>query len=177
MEHRFILLPVAALVITAPALHATTYLSADQARELMFPGLALTHEEVTLTPEQLRAIAQASGVKPFSTRLQVWRGEAGELFIVDEVLGRHEFITFALGLDASGTVKDVEILQYNESYGDEIRNPAWRAQFVGKQHGATMKLGQDIQNISAATLSCKHVTEGVKRLLATYALVLDKPAA
>jgi hypothetical protein len=177
MDHRFLLLPAAALVIAAPALHATTYLSADQARELMFPGLAFTHEEVLLTPEQLRAIAQASGVKPFSTRLQVWRGAAGELFIVDEVLGRHEFITFALGLDATGAVKDVEILQYNESYGDEIRNAAWRAQFTGKQHGATLKLDKDIQNISAATLSCKHITEGVKRLLATYALVLGKPAA
>ena len=29
-----------------------------------------------------------------------------------------------------------------------------------------------LSNISGATLSCRHVTDGVKRLLATYALVL-----
>ena len=172
MDHRFILLPAAALVVAAPTLHATTYLTADQARELMFPGQTFTHEEVVLTPEQIRAITRMSGIKPLSTRLQLWRGAHGERFIVDEVLGRHEFITFALGLDAGGAVTDVEILQYNESYGSEIRLPAWRAQFIGKHHDAPLKLDQDIRNISAATLSCKHITEGVKRLLATDALVL-----
>jgi hypothetical protein len=172
MDHRFILLPAATLVAAAPALHATIYLAADQARELMFPGRKFTHEEVVLTPEQVRTITQASGIKPLSTRLQLWRGADGERFIVDEVLARHEFITFALGLDAGGAVTDVEILQYNESYGSEIRLPAWRAQFIGKQNGAPLKLDQDIRNISAATLSCKHITEGVKRLLATDALVL-----
>jgi hypothetical protein len=177
MDHRFILLPAAALVLAAPAAHATTYLTADQARELMFPGRTFTHEEVVLTPEQVRAITQASGVKPLSTRLQLWRGADGERFIVDEVLGRHEFITFALGLSATGAVTDVEILQYNESYGSEIRLAAWRAQFTGKQNGASLKLDQDIQNISAATLSCKHITEGVKRLLATDAIVLRSPSA
>lgn len=177
MDHRFIVLPLAALVATAPALHATTFLTAEQARELMFPGRTFVHEDIVLTPEQVRAITQASGIKPLSTRLQLWRGADGERFIVDEVLGRHEFITFALGLDAEGAVTSVEILQYNESYGSEIRLPAWRAQFIGKHHGAPLKLDQDIRNISAATLSCKHITEGVKRLLATDALVLRPRSA
>ncbi len=26
----------------------------------------------------------------------------------------------------------MEILEYRESYGDEVRNPKWRAQFTGK---------------------------------------------
>ena len=177
MDHRFFLLSATALISVAPSLHATTYLTADQARELMFPGRKFTHEEVLLTPEQVRAITQASGIKPQSTRLQLWRGADGERFIVDEVLGRHEFITFALGLHAAGAVTDIEILQYNESYGSEIRLAAWRAQFAGKHDGAPLKLDQDIQNISAATLSCKHITEGVKRLLATDAIVLRPRSA
>ena len=49
---------------------------------------------------------------------------------------------------------------------------AWRAQFVGKRADAPLKLGADIKNISGATLSSKHITDGVKRLLVTHALVL-----
>ncbi len=37
-----------------------------------------------------------------------------------------------------------------------------------------LKLTEDIQNISGATLSSKHITDGVRRLLATYDLVLAK---
>ena len=43
---------------------------------------------------------------------------------------------------------------------------------MGKRYGAKLKLTEDIKNISGATLSCLHVTAGVKRLLATHALVL-----
>ncbi len=87
-------------------------------------------------------------------------------------MGKHEFITYAVALDATGGVKDIEILDYRETYGSEVREPAWRAQFTGKHHGATLKLGDDIRNISGATLSSKHITDGVRRLLATYAIVL-----
>jgi len=57
-----------------------------------------------------------------------------------------------------------------------VSAPAWRAQFVGKRGGSPLRLGNDIRNISGATLSSKHITDGVKRLLATHAVVLA-PAA
>ena len=71
-----------------------------------------------------------------------------------------------------GAVRQLEILDYHESYGGEVHLPAWRHQFVGKQHGSPLQLNADIKNISGATLSCGHITDGVRRLLATYALVL-----
>jgi hypothetical protein len=37
-----------------------------------------------------------------------------------------------------------------------------------------VKLNQDIQNIGGATLSCKHLTDGVKRVLTLYDAVLKK---
>jgi Na+-translocating ferredoxin:NAD+ oxidoreductase RnfG subunit len=98
----------------------------------------------------------------------------GGWFLVDEVLGKHEFITYALGLDASGAVKSVEIMDYRESYGYDVRKDQWRAQFTGKTAADPLKLDQDIKNISGATLSSRHITDGIKRLLATYDLVLRK---
>jgi Na+-transporting NADH:ubiquinone oxidoreductase subunit NqrC len=77
-----------------------------------------------------------------------------------------------VALDPAGTVRDVEILDYREAYGGQVRDPRWRQQFIGKRAGQSLKLGSDIKNISGATLSSKHVTDGVRRLLATYQLVL-----
>ena len=104
--------------------------------------------------------------------VRAWRVTGGGTFIVDEAVGKHEAITYAVGINADGSVRQVEILDYRESYGWEIRNPAWRHQFVGKTAADPVRLDKDIRNISGATLSCRHVTEGVQRLLATYAVAL-----
>jgi len=57
------------------------------------------------------------------------------------------------------------VLSYRESHGHEIRLPAWRRQFVGKTSASPMRVGEDIANISGATLSCNHVTEGIRRIV------------
>jgi Na+-translocating ferredoxin:NAD+ oxidoreductase RnfG subunit len=86
--------------------------------------------------------------------------------VVDNVVGKFELITYAVGIALDGSVKQVEILSYRESHGGEIRLPAWRKQFGGKTLAAPIKLGDDIANISGATLSCTHVTEGIRRIVA-----------
>ena len=99
---------------------------------------------------------------------RVWRASSAGWFIVDEVLGKHELITYAVALDTQGRVHGVEILDYRESHGGEIRDPQWRLQFAGKTARDPLQLDRDIRNISGATLSCRHLTDGVKRILAMY---------
>lgn len=171
MRARFLLLPAATLVIASPV-HATVYLSVEQAQALMFPGASFTQDFRTLTDDQASAIEKASDTNVRNRQLKVWRVSSGGSFIVDEVVGKHDFIPIALALDANAAVKSIEILEYREAYGGDVRNPKWLAQFDGKKNGATLQLTDDIQNISGATLSSKHITDGVRRLLATYAIVL-----
>lgn len=171
MRSRFLLVPLASVVVSAPAL-ATTYLTVEQAQGVLFPGASLTPDHRTLTGDQVKAIEKSSGINVLTRDLRAWRASTGGWFIVDQVVGKHEFIPFALALDRDGAVTGVEILEYRETYGDQIRQVAWRAQFLGKRPGAPLKLAVDIQNISGATLSCRHIADGIKRLLATYALVL-----
>ena len=71
-------------------------------------------------------------------------------------------------------MRGVEILEYLESYGYQIRDPAWRHQFAGKTARDPLKLDQDIRNISGATLSCRHLTDGIKRLLGFYESALKQ---
>jgi hypothetical protein len=168
---KFILLPLAAITIAVPA-HATVYLTVEQAQALMFPAATFTAAFRTLTGAQAEAIEKASDVNLRRRTLQVWRVSTGGWFIADEVVGKHDFIPFALALDPDGSVKSVEILEYRETYGGDVRDESWRAQFIGKRDGAKLKLNDDIKNISGATLSSRHITDGVKRLLATYSVVL-----
>ena len=163
----------------APALFAgttfvrsETYLTQDQAAKILSPGETLKPIEVTLTAEQKKAIQDASGVRVRAVKLQVWKTSGGGWFIVDQVIGKHEFIDYAVSLKADGSVRGVEILTYRETYGGEVKNAKWRAQFTGKTSAAPLKLDADIKNISGATLSSNHITEGVRRIVHTWALAL-----
>lgn len=172
MRARLMFLPMAGIVLAGGPAYATVYLSVEQAQQVLFPGASFQPDFRTLSDEQARAIQRASGVDVRSHQLKVWRVSTGGWFMVDEVVGKHEFIPFALALDPQGAVKGVEILEYREAYGDQIRNPQWRQQFVGKTAAVKLQLDKNIRNVSGATLSCKHVTDGVERLLVTYDLVL-----
>lgn len=94
--------------------------------------------------------------------------------IVDEVIGKHEFITYATGISPNGQVLGVEILSYRESKGGQVREASWRNLFRGKTVRDRFRLNQDIPNISGATLSCRNITDGVKRLLAIHAVALSQ---
>ena len=170
----FVVIPFA-MVAPAPAL-ATVYMSVEQAQQAMFPGARFVDRSITFTDAQKKAIAKASGTGDVPKIQRVWevRSAAGRSgwFILDRVLGKHELITYALALAADGTIRGIEILEYRETYGGEIRNPNWRRQFVGKRPGSAVRLDQDIKNISGATLSSRHVTDGVRRLLVTYQMLL-----
>jgi Na+-transporting NADH:ubiquinone oxidoreductase subunit C len=172
------LLPAAitgALAPIAQFAHATEYMSVETAQRAAFPD-ATAFEPVLVAAEVKAAIARDAG--RFNVDPRVWRVRVADSFvgwfIVDEVIGKVELITYGVALDASGAIKSLDVLAYRESHGDAIRLAAWRAQFTGKRAGDPVKLDSDIRNISGATLSCRHVTEGVHRLLLIYANALAR---
>jgi Na+-translocating ferredoxin:NAD+ oxidoreductase RnfG subunit len=161
-----------ALVGTAVAGVANTYLTLEQAQQTIFPQRSFSPTNITLSAEQQRTIESRSGVRVRSREIKAWKVSGGGWFLVDEVIGKHEYIIYAVGLNSDGSVKQIEILDYRETYGYQVRDAAWRQQFVGKTAQAPLKLDQDIRNISGATLSSRHITEAVRRLLATYEVAL-----
>lgn len=177
MRSRLLLIPLVPLAaLTPPAVYAATYLTVAQAQALMCPGQQLTPDFVTLSDAQVRAIEKDAGVQVLTRDVRAWRASSGGWFLADQVYGKHELIAYAVALNARGVIQRVEILSYQEAHGGEVRLPAWRAQFDGKHHGDDVQLNDDIRNISGATISCRHVTEGVRRLLSTWALVLAPQA-
>ena len=165
------LVPVAALIAPAVA-HAKIYVSVEETQQRLFPGEKLTPNPVVLTEAQREKMRELSSVREAFRGERVWKTGRGDWFIVDEVVGKHEMVKYALAINADGTIKGIEIMEYVESYGYEVGEASWRNQFVGKTADATLKLNKDIKNIAGATLSCKHLTDGAKRLMVMHDLVL-----
>lgn len=79
--------------------------------------------------------------------------------------GKDQPITYLVAIDSSNRLKDVDILVYREPRGGEVAYEPWRKQFRGKTAAAPLEVGQDIRNISGATISSHSVTRGVRRAL------------
>jgi Na+-translocating ferredoxin:NAD+ oxidoreductase RnfG subunit len=180
---RWTFAPLIVLAAGAGSAHAVQYLTIEQAQKLLFPAAAeFSSAELLMTDAQRQAVSQASGMRVRDARVRAWaaRDAQGGLLgrvLLDEVTGKHDLITYVVAVSPEGRVIGIEILDYRENYGGQIREAAWRAQFRGKTARDALKVDADITNISGATLSCSHVADGVRRLLATNELVLNlRPA-
>ena len=164
----------AVMLATSITATATQYATPEEAAKRCFPeATAFKDSTLQLTPDEMRAVAAAAGLPARSAQWRVMQAFSGDqplgTVVFDSVIGKYELIDFAVGIAADGKVRHVEILNYRESHGYEVRLPAWRKQFVGKGPDARLRLGEDIANISGATLSTTHITDGVRRTVAVVA--------
>jgi FMN-binding domain len=151
---------------------ATVFMEIEQAQKVLQPNAdAFQAWPLTWDEAKLNAIAKASDTRvPRGFQPKCWRAVQNDKtlgwVIADRVVGKYDLIDYAAGFDAEGTALGIEILAYRESHGAEVRQTAWRKQFVGKKGPGAMRFADDIRNISGATLSCQHVTEGMQRVSA-----------
>jgi Na+-translocating ferredoxin:NAD+ oxidoreductase RnfG subunit len=181
-SHRWLTLPLrtgqpslgalagALLAAVVPAsVCAATYATADDVAHRAFKT-ATAFSDVLVAPAPDEAAALAAPGAPPHGALRTIEARQGDTVlgrvIVDSVVGKFEQIDYAVAVDAAGKVLSVEILTYREGHGSEVRLPAWRNEFVGKTAADPLRIGSDISNISGATLSCTHITDGVHRLVA-----------
>ena len=160
-------------MMSAPIIaQAKIYISIEQAQKILLPNKTLIQNAIIISDGLQDKMRAASSIRhPFQGE-RIWKAADGSWLVIDEVIGKHEMITYAVALSPTGSVQGVEILEYVESYGYEVAEPHWRKQFVGKTINDPIKLNQDIQNIGGATLSCKHITDGIKRVTVLYDLAL-----
>jgi len=156
---------------------AADYMSIDAAQRGLFAHADRFDEVVlALSPAQKTTVTGLAGPQPPHRSLRAWKAlQGGDLLgyvFVDEVLGRQDMITYAVGIDRSGRMGTLEVLSYRESHGGEIRGNAWRNQFDGRAGLDHLRFGTDIKNIAGATLSCEHVTQGVRWITALWQVAL-----
>jgi len=158
---------------------ATQYLTVEQAQQVMFPdATGFRDVSLQLTGEQMKQVEKLAGLPARSVAWRVFAAYKGDAqlgyVVLDDVIGKFELISYAVAVNPDASIKQIEILTYRESHGFEIKSPAWRKQFVGKTAAAGLSIGDGIASISGATLSCTHVTDGVRRIAAIAQVALKK---
>ena len=121
------------------------------------------------------------GYPPRKLSYTIYVAKTGEQIdgyaVIDEEKGQHLPITFAVQFSRDGAVQRQEIMVYRERYGDEIRDPRFRQQFVGKHSRSPLREGEEVIALSGATISSRAMVIGVRRALVLLDELVIKPAA
>ena len=150
---------------------AGNLMSVEQAQKRLFPELVeFTPVALKFDSATKKALKKRARVRIKPALMKAWRvhqnGQPDSWFFVDQVIGKHELITYALAVSADGAVRGIEILDYLETHGGEVQQKPWRDQFIGKRETTDpIRLGKDIDGLSGATLSARNVTDGIRKLL------------
>lgn len=166
---------VLALLVTALApgsgARADTDVSYFSTRSILrafFPSSEkVTYRTVALTPELKQRIGRRLGYAPPAERYTIFvattRDGVDGYALIDDQLGEHQPITFATKLSARAVVERVEIVTYREPRGDEVRDPRFREQFVGKSARDPLRLNHGIDAVTGATVSSAAAVIAVRR--------------
>ncbi len=90
-------------------------------------------------------------------------GQVDGYALIDDEMGQHQPITFAVQLSPKAVVQRQEIVVYREPRGDEVTDDRFRRQFVGKSSRDPLRLSIDVAAISGATISSAAMATGVRR--------------
>ena len=78
---------------------------------------------------------------------------------------------FMIVLTPDGIVRSVRVLAFHEPL-DYLPTDRWYAQFEGKTREDRMRVGGDIHGVVGATLSAQAASDGVRRMLAYFEVLL-----
>lgn len=104
--------------------------------------------------------------KPGYLRLRYWANEHKSAWILNEI-GKEQPITVGIVIEGK-KIKQLRVLEFRESRGDEVRHGFFTRQFVDARLDSQNQLDKNIDGITGATLSVR----ALKRL-AKLALYLD----
>ncbi len=158
----------AVLPARARAAESAPYFTTRSVLGAFFPkSERVTYETVALTAPVKDRIARRLGYAPASGQYTIFiamtAAHVDGYAIIDDELGEHQPITFATKLSPQGVVEQVEIVVYREPRGDEVRDPRFRRQFVGKTGRDPLRLNRDVDAVSGATISSGAMAVGVRR--------------
>lgn len=165
------ILPAIAIMMSQPA-EAFEQQTLQQAQQRLAPGAALTPADFRLTPEQHAQLKLSYKVPSLRPAVKAWRVDSGGWLFLDQVYGRDDVVTYLVAVGDDGKVRGLEVLVCAEGYC-EVFTHEWRAKLVGATHGKWLP-EELVPIVSGSTLSCVHVAEGVKKILAIHARYLPE---
>jgi hypothetical protein len=168
--------------LSLPARAAGNFFTTPQILKEFFPkSQRVTYRKVKLGPAELAAVQGRLGYKPAKPEYVIFVATTGEQVdgyaVIDDELGQHEQITFAVKLSPAGVIERQEVMVYREAYGEEITDSRFRRQFQGKTAKDPVRAGVDIDVVTGATISSRSMAIGVRRALVLVDELILKPGA
>ena len=167
---------VLALALLAPAASAKVFVSQNQALREAFPDATRIERETKILIG-----------REFERIKEITRDDRPAKVVVihmaykdDVVLGyghvdvhnvRTKPEAFLVVLTPDGVVRSVRVLAFHEPL-DYLPTDRWYGQFAGKTREDRLRVGGDIHGVVGATLSTQAASEGVRRMLAYYEVLL-----
>lgn len=145
---------------------AGRYLELNDYLQSVFPAKVPDPSNLVVVPELRREIERVSGDRFTRLRIRYWSDSHTTAWVLDEI-GKTEPITIGVSV-TDGQVGTVQVLEFRESRGWEVRYPFFTDQFSGARLGAGDDLDRPVDGITGATLSVAAVSRAVK-----LALMLD----
>ena len=169
----------AALCLAGTA-HAKVFYSRSEALKLAFPDADRVEDEsILIGDEQASRIEQLAKSRLESRLVRIYRGyKASELLgyaFIDVHTVRTLPEAFLVALTPDGAIRTVRVLAFHEPL-EYMPPERWYRQFDQKTPADPLRLGGDVHGIVGATLSSRATTEGVRRVLALYQVVVRHSA-
>src|SRR3954464_9534248 len=159
---------IAVLLATAAG---ETLLTQEQALKVVFPkSESVQPETKLLTTEQRAELENNTGLRfpeaEYPTFVAKSKNSTDGYAVILNEIGKHENITFIVGVSPRGKVLEVAVMEYRESRGSEVKEQRFLSQFHGKTANDPIRVNQDIVNYTGATLSSYAIARGVRRAIA-----------
>ena len=161
---------VAGLAFAGPAGDAGRYLETDEYLNAAFPSGVPAAQVLWLKGDLRADVERLLGHRFNGLRVRYWRDGTLSAWILDEI-GKELPITIGIAI-SSGAIASVDILEFRESRGWEVRYPFFTDQFVNARLGPNDTLDRHIDGITGATMSVDAVTR-----VAQVALLLHEHVA
>jgi hypothetical protein len=166
MKHTFFFIML--LVLLTPAAQARgVYQSNTEFLAQAFAGAPPKPALIWLTGALRDKATEILTHPPRQLRVRYWARGTRSVWILNEI-GKEKPITVGIVIEA-GTIRQLKVLAFRESRGDEVRHEFFTRQYRDRRLQDDLQLDRVIDGITGATLSVRALNR-----LARLALLLDQ---
>lgn len=172
-------LALVAMLGAASLAHATVFTTQDSALKSAFPGATIERQSHVLDDECKLRIASLSGSKVASRLVVAYRAMKDGEHVGTAYFDTHivrtlpEVVMIVVGPD--GKASRIEVLSFGEPR-EYLAPSAWIAQLANKPLTPELELKRSVRGITGASLTARAMTDAVRRVLATHAVLVETAA-
>lgn len=176
----FFLASVASILclLWSPSAKTEQYFSVEKVLSSFFPDSERVGYKILETKKYASKLKAILGYTPRMKRYVVFVAASGKrtdgYAVIDNQYGRYDPITFAVKMSADFVVRRVEVMVYRGPRGREIMNEGFMRQFIGKGFNDPIRVNDDIDAITSATISSQASAKAVKRAIVLAKTIMEE---